>query len=84
MWIIFVSTMGNKVKEKSMEKTNKDSSTPLRYTYLLIACKLGCHPKYVSRVLNGKLGKYNERDTDLVKRIRETAAEVDEMFKPQK
>ncbi len=65
-----------------MEKTNKDLAAPLRCTYLLIARKLGCHPKYVSRVLNGKLGKYNDRDTDLVKKIRDTAAEVEEMFKP--
>jgi DNA-binding LacI/PurR family transcriptional regulator len=67
-----------------MEKANKNSSTPLRCTYLLIARKLGCHPKYVSRVLNGKLGKYNDRDTDLVKKIRETAEEVNKMFSPDK
>jgi hypothetical protein len=66
-----------------MEKTNKNYSKPTRGTYSLIARKLGCHSKYVGRVLNGKLGKYNERDTDLVKKIRETAADIEEMFNPE-
>lgn len=65
-----------------MEKTNKDSTTSLRGTYLLIARKLGCHPKYVGRVLNNKLGKYNDRDTELVRQIRAVSAEIEEMFKP--
>jgi hypothetical protein len=65
-----------------MNKTNKISAKPLRGTYLLIARKMGCHPKYVSRVLRGKLGKYTDRDTNLVKKIRETAAEIDKMFTP--
>jgi hypothetical protein len=80
---IFVSIIETKVTEKRMEKTNKDSSTHLRCTYALIARKLGCHPKYVSRVLNGKLGKYNSRNTELVKRIHSVAADVEEMFNPE-
>jgi hypothetical protein len=65
-----------------MEKAKNKKSNYLRGTYNLIAHKFGCHPKYVSRVLNNRLGKYEDRDTELVKRIREEAAIIEEMFKP--
>jgi hypothetical protein len=65
-----------------MTNANKNLSSPLKGTYFLIARKLGCNSKYVSRVLRGKLGKYNDRDTELVKKIRETAIEFEKMFIP--
>jgi hypothetical protein len=76
--------IGNKVKGKEMEKTKKDYKEPWRGTFLVIARKVGCTPKYASMVLRDKLGKYSDRDTELVKRIHEVAAEIDEMLKPQK
>jgi hypothetical protein len=79
---IFVPVKRNKVKAKEMEKTKKNNDQSLRGTYILVARKLGCTPKYVSMVLRGKLGIYTERDTELVMKIRETAAAINEMFNP--
>ena len=65
-----------------MEKTKKISEMPKYGFRKLIARKVGCTPTYVGMVLNGSLGKYTERDTNLVKKIRTTAAELEEMFSP--
>ncbi len=66
-----------------MEKTKKVSHNYLRGAYNLIAHKYGCSRKYVILVLEDKLGKYSDRDTDLVKRIREEAARLGELFPPE-
>ncbi|HLN56120.1 MAG TPA: hypothetical protein VK207_09010 [Bacteroidales bacterium] len=60
-----------------MEKTNKSSFEDLRGTYNLIARKVGCSRKYVYRVLEGRLGKYSNRETALVKKIREMAERLE-------
>jgi hypothetical protein len=73
----------NKVKSKEMEKTKKDYKAPWRGAHLVISRKVGCTPQYVGMVLYGKLGKYGDRDTELVKQIHAVAAEIEEMLKPQ-
>lgn len=66
-----------------MKKANKSERNYLRGTYNLIARKYRCSKKYVILVLEDKLGKYSDRDTSLVKQIREEAARLEEMFPPQ-
>jgi hypothetical protein len=66
-----------------MEKPKKDYKEPWRGTFLVIARKVGCTPKYASMVLRDKLGKYSDRNTEMVKKIRDTAAEIDKMFSPE-
>jgi hypothetical protein len=63
-----------------MEKANKNDANYLRGTYNLIAKKVGCSRKYVRLVLENKLGKYGNRDTRIVKEIREMALKIEEMF----
>lgn len=70
----------NKVKSKEMEKTKKDYKIPWRGAHLLIARKVGCTPQYVGMVLHGNLGKYSDRDTELVKQIHTISALIEEMF----
>jgi hypothetical protein len=78
---IFVPCISNKVTLKAMEKTKIFFVQPMRGVYVAIARKLGCTPKYVRMVLRDKLGKYSDRDTDLVKKIRKTAAEIENVLK---
>jgi hypothetical protein len=66
-----------------MEKTKKLSDKPLKGLYTVIARKVGCSPKYVNMVLNEQLGKYTDRDTELVKKIRETAVELKKIFESE-
>jgi hypothetical protein len=66
-----------------MEKTNKSEPNYLRGTYHLIARKYGCSRRYVIKVLENDLGKYAERDTDLVRKIRKEAARLNELFPPE-
>lgn len=63
-----------------MTKAKKNYKQPWWGSYTVIARKVGCSPKYVGMVLRGELGKYAERDTELVKRIREVNSEVEKMF----
>jgi hypothetical protein len=72
----------NKVKGKEMEKTKKNYKAPWRGAHLVIARKVGCTPQYVAMVLYGHLGKYVDRDTELVKQIHAVSAEIEEMLKP--
>jgi hypothetical protein len=67
----------------SATKTKKSFDQSWRGSYIAIAHKLGCSPIYVSLVLRDKLGKYTNRNTELVKKIKETALELDKMFKPE-
>lgn len=66
-----------------MEKTNKVSRNYLRGTYNLIAQKYQCSRRYVAMVLEDELGKYSDRDTELVKKIREEATRLEELFPPE-
>lgn len=71
-----------KVKVKEMENQKKDYEQPWRGSFLVIARKLGCTPKYVSLVLRDKRPVRKHRDTELVKQIRETAAQIEVMLSP--
>lgn len=82
--IYFVSVNHNKVKAKSMEKTKKNYKAPFKGFFLIIAVRVGCTPTYASMVLNGNLGKYTDRDTELVKQIRANADEITQLLRPQK
>ena len=66
-----------------MENQKKSYTQPWRGFYQAIARKLRCHPKYVSRVMRGALGKYVDRDTELTRQIREMAAGIEKMFEPE-
>jgi hypothetical protein len=72
--------MSYKVITKRMTKTKKSYKQPWRGSYIVIARKVGCTPKYVSMVLRDKLGDYNGRDTKLVKQIRKVNREVEALF----
>jgi hypothetical protein len=80
--LIFVPTTVSKVKLKGMEKAKKSFGPVWKGAYQVIGRKVGCSPKYVAQVLRNKLGKYNERDTRLVRRIREVAEEMERILEP--
>lgn len=63
-----------------MVKANKNDANDLRTAYNLIAKKAGCSRKYVIMVLENKLGKYDKRETKLVKEIRDMAARIEKAF----
>jgi hypothetical protein len=67
-----------------MEKTKKVYKSPFKGMFLIIAVRVNCTPQYVSMVLNDKLGKYTDRDTELVKQIRTQEAEISQLLRPQK
>ncbi len=67
-----------------MGKTKKSFKAPFKGFFVIIAVRVNCTPKYVSLVLNDKLGKYNERDTILVQQIRANADEITRLLRPQK
>jgi len=67
-----------------MTKQKKVCEQPWKGRYTAIARKVGCSSKYVSLVLNCKLGKYSERETELVNQIRQTNTELEKMFNPEK
>jgi hypothetical protein len=67
-----------------MEKAKKDYKPLFRGFFVIIAVRVNCTPKYVSMVLNGNLGKYTDRDTELVKQIRANADEITRLLRPQK
>lgn len=77
---IFVTVIKYKVTVKRMTKAKKNYKQPWRGSYIVIARKVGCTPQYVSMVLNSKLGKYSERNSDLVKRIKKVNREVEALF----
>ena len=65
-----------------MVNAKKNYKQPWRGSHIVVAHKVGCTAKYVSMVLRGKLGKYGERDTELVKQIRKVNAEIEKLFNP--
>jgi hypothetical protein len=67
-----------------MEKAKKEYKPLFKGINIIIAVRVGCSSKYVSMVLNGNLGKYTERDTELVKQIRANADEITRLLRPQK
>jgi hypothetical protein len=71
-----------KVKTKRMTKAKKNAQEQWIGSITLTARKVGCSPKYVSMVLRDALGKYKNRDTELVKRIRQVNKEVVNFINP--
>lgn len=67
-----------------MKKAKKEYKPLFKGINIIISVRVGCSPKYVSMVLNNKLGKYTERDTELVKQIRANADEITQLLRPQK
>jgi hypothetical protein len=67
-----------------MEKTKNDYKPLFKGINIIIATRVGCSTRYVSMVLNGSLGKYTDRDTELVKKIKANAEEIFQLLKPQK
>lgn len=67
-----------------MGKTKKSYRAPFWGFNLIIATRVGCTSQYVGKVLHGNLGKYTDRDTELVKQIHAQATEIEQIFKPQK
>lgn len=67
-----------------MGKAKKEYKTPFRGINIIIAVRVGCSTSYVSKVLNGRLEKYTDRDTELVKQIRANADEIIQLLRPQK
>lgn len=53
---------------------------PFSSYYSLIAKKCECSPSYVRKVLENKLGKYNNRNNELTRRIRAIHEEFYAMF----
>jgi|GEM_PF-3957348 len=45
---------------------------PFHSYYSVLAKKCKCSHSYVDKVLNNKLGKYEKRETDLTRKIKET------------
>ena len=67
-----------------MGKTKKEYKPLFKGINIIIAVRVGCSPKYVSMVLNKRLGKYTDRDTEMVKQIRANADEITQLLRPQK
>lgn len=62
--------------DKNLDMSTKSSEKPFDGYYTIIAKACGCSSKYVQMVLTKNLGKYKERETELVMRIRQKAAEI--------
>lgn len=62
--------------DKNLDKSTKISEKPFDGYYTVIGKACGCSGKYAKMVLKKNLGKYSERETDLVKKIRQKAAEI--------
>ncbi|MGD9978120.1 MAG: hypothetical protein AB7S54_09330 [Bacteroidales bacterium] len=60
-----------------MTKTNKKAKPPFCGYFQIIGRACGCSPQYASMVINGRLGKYQNRNSGLVKKIRAKAKEID-------
>jgi hypothetical protein len=67
-----------------MGKAKKSFKAPFKGFITVIAVRVNCSTKYVSLVLNDNLGKYTDRDTELVKQIHANAEEISKLFRPQK
>lgn len=62
--------------DKNLSKSSTRTEKPFKAYYSVIGKACGCSGKYAKLVLTGRLGKYSDRDTDLVKNIRQKAAEI--------
>lgn len=66
-----------------MSDANKNLKAPFFGYYSTIARICGCSSQYVKNVLRDNLGKYSERETELVVKIREKAEELKSVLKAQ-
>jgi len=62
--------------DKNLDKSTRRSEKPFHSYYTVIGKVCGCSGKYAKLVLTGRLGKYSDRDTELVKKIRQKAADI--------
>lgn len=60
-----------------MLKANKKVKVPFSGYYQAIAKVCDCSSQYVKMVLNDNLGRYPDRNSELVTKIREKAKELD-------
>lgn len=65
---------------KKVNKSIVSSKKPFDGYYSVIARACGCSRLYVKKVLTNDLGKYADRDTELVRRIRGKAGEIDRVI----
>lgn len=61
-------------------KTNTSTKTYLKGLPVMIAESINCSPRYVKDVLKGK---YDDRDTDLVKTIKTKANDIERILTEQ-
>ena len=61
-------------------KTNTTTKTYLKGLPLIIAESVKCSPRYVKDVLKGK---YDDRDTELVKTIKTKATDIERILTEQ-
>jgi len=66
-----------------MAKANKNQKPPFYGYYQAIGGMCGCSAQYASKVLNDRLGKYSERDNELVQKIRAKAEEMNSILNPK-
>lgn len=59
-----------------MNKSIANAKKPFDGYYTVIAKACGCSRFYVKKVLTNDLGEYADRDTELVRNIRQKAADI--------
>lgn len=68
---------------KETEKSTVETTKPFASYYQVIAKACGCSRVYAKMVLENKLGKYHERNSDLIKKIRAKAQEINSILDSQ-
>lgn len=69
---------------KKTIKSNQNQDKPFDSYYSIIGKACGCSRKYAKQVLENNLGKYQDRDTDLVRRIRAKAKDILKAIEPNR
>lgn len=65
---------------KETKKSTTKTTKPFASYYQVIAKACGCSRVYAKMVLENKLGKYSDRDTEQVRKIRAKAKEIDSIL----
>lgn len=65
---------------KNLDKSSISTEKPFKAYYSVIGKACGCSGKYAKLVLTGRLGKYSDRDTDLVKKIKKKAEDINRVL----
>lgn len=69
---------------KKAQKSSEILNKPFDGYYSIIGKACGCSGKYAKMVIENNLGKYQDRDTDLVKIIRSKAEEIQKAIQSNK